>query len=371
MKIQLIDTGGPTALARALEQLEQEEGMQTILVLACDGDGYEPGNLDPILTNRKIPVYGGVFPALIHQDKKLETGIILVGLEFAPAPVLIEELSTSGIDLEGKMMEVSSSLLSSRSLLVFVDGFSRRISKLIDGLFTIYGLEFNYIGGGAGSLSLQQKPCIITPRGLLKDCAILLGLPMVSGIGVQHGWTPIAGPFRVSAAKGNVVQELDHKPAFEVYKLYVEKHSGQTLTPENFFSIAKAYPFGITKIGAEKIVRDPIAVGEDDSLICVGEVERGAFLDLLHGQKERLISAAGLAAQKAKKNLGDSPGEFVVFIDCISRVLYLEEDFDRELEEVSLQNDLPLFGALTIGEIANNGKDYLEFYNKTSVIGCF
>jgi hypothetical protein len=32
---------------------------------------------------------------------------------------------------------------------------------------------------------------------------------------------------------------------------------------------------------------------------------------------------------------------------------------------------LPFFGILSLGEIANNKTDYLEFYNKTSVVACF
>ncbi len=43
-------------------------------------------------------------------------------------------------------------------------------------------------------------------------------------------------------------------------------------------------------------------------------------------------------------------------------------DFSKELAVVSTP-DRPLIGALTLGEIANSGKDYLEFYNKTSVVG--
>ena len=57
----------------------------------------------------------------------------------------------------------------------------------------------------------------------------------------------------------------------------------------------------------------------------------------------------------------------VLFIDCISRVLYLEEAFAQELSAVH-EPDVPLIGALTLGEIANTGEDYLEFYNKTAVI---
>jgi hypothetical protein len=48
--------------------------------------------------------------------------------------------------------------------------------------------------------------------------------------------------------------------------------------------------------------------------------------------------------------------------------LFLEKNFAYELEAVH-DGQMPLIGALTLGEIANNGKDYLEFYNKTSVVG--
>ena len=57
----------------------------------------------------------------------------------------------------------------------------------------------------------------------------------------------------------------------------------------------------------------------------------------------------------------------VFFIDCISRVLFLKDRFPEEIHAVR-HKGLPLFGACTIGEIANSGKDYLEFYNKTAVV---
>ncbi|MFN2343877.1 MAG: hypothetical protein ABR542_10995, partial [Desulfonatronovibrio sp.] len=74
------------------------------------------------------------------------------------------------------------------------------------------------------------------------------------------------------------------------------------------------------------------------------------------------------ARDSAMKNFsGDLNKSSMILIDCISRVLFMENDFSMELSAV---DDRALtFGALTLGEIANTGDSYLEFYNKTAVVG--
>jgi hypothetical protein len=104
--------------------------------------------------------------------------------------------------------------------------------------------------------------------------------------------------------------------------------------------------------------------------VCVGEVPEGSFVRILNGTEESLVAAAAKAcekAQQAHKQLTDQPVQLGCFIDCISRVLFMGDNIVNEFAQVS--GDYPLFGALTLGEIANSGKDYLEFYNKTAVLG--
>ncbi|MCP3900644.1 MAG: histidine kinase, partial [Desulfobacteraceae bacterium] len=226
----------------------------------------------------------------------------------------------------------------------------------------------NYIGGGAGSLSMVSKPCLFSNDGLLMDSAILAFFELDSGIGVSHGWESISGPYRVTEADHNIIKTLDFKPAFEAYSDAILEHSGLNIAKDHFFDIAKEYPFGIAKLGAERIVRDPIKVFDNGNIMCVGEVREGSFVDILNGDAESLIAAAGHAKQlsmKAKKDT--TKNDMALFIDCISRVLFLEDKFTDEITEV-WSEDLPLVGACTIGEIANSGNDYLEFYNKTAVV---
>jgi len=368
MITKLDRTGSVEQLRNLLDDVVSVNGVQSILVLACDQNGITPEAVDGILAGVPVPLFGGVFPEIIHEKEKLSRGFIVAGLSDRADVQVIPRLSDIDADYESLIDDTRASA-DTKTMIVFVDGLARRISALVDSLFNVFGLEFNYVGGGAGSLSFEQKPCLFTNDGLVQDSALLATLEIESGVGVSHGWTEVAGPFHVTESDRNVIQSLDWLPAFDVYRDVVESHGQKSLTVENFFEIAKSYPFGIIKLGTEKIVRDPLMVQGGDSLVCVGEVPQGSYVHILTGDVNSLVSAAGRALTLGEQSFQTTSGrKTTLFIDCISRALFLEDQFSRELDAVHQENT-SLIGALTLGEIANSRRDYLEFYNKTSVVG--
>ncbi|MBN1514319.1 MAG: FIST C-terminal domain-containing protein [Phycisphaerae bacterium] len=368
MITKLDRSGSVEKLGILLDEMAQHAEVQSILVLACDANGYTPEAVDAILRRVSVPLFGGIFPEIIYEKEKLSQGLIVAGIADRAEVQVIPRLSDVQADYSA-MIDDSRTSGDTKTMIVFVDGLARRISALVEALFNVFGLQFNYVGGGAGSLSFQQKPCVLTNAGLVQDSAVLATLPTASGVGVSHGWTDIAGPFEVTESDRNVIQTLDWKPAFEVYRSVVENHARKPLTAGNFFEIAKSYPFGIIKLGTEKIVRDPLMVQDENSLVCVGEVPQGVHVHILTGDVHSLVCAAGRALLLGQQCFSALPQcRTTLFIDCISRTLFLEEQFNRELEAV-YQESVSLIGALTLGEIANSRRDYLEFYNKTSVVG--
>jgi len=368
--VALFDKSGKQdEFKKLLSQLDSREEITAILVLTCDENQFQKNDMDPILRQTEKPVFGGIFPQIIYEAQTYAKGTLLVGLTVPVHLSIVPSISDPDLDFESTLEEIIPEDADPKTMFIFVDGFGKRISSFIDNLFNVFGLGTNYIGGGAGSLTFTQKPVIISNNGLLEDAAVLALTQHASGIGVSHGWSTIGGPYLVSQSDRNEVISLDWDPAFEVYKNVVEKHSGQKFTDDNFFDIAKAYPFGLARLESEKIVRDPISVSEDGTLTCVGEVPENEFVHILNGDIESLVSAAGEALNAGVQNHGElNKADFVFAIDCISRVLFLQEDFNLELEALS-KTRLPLLGALTLGEIANSGQAHLEFYNKTSVVG--
>jgi hypothetical protein len=255
------------------------------------------------------------------------------------------------------------------TLIVLVDGLGRRIAALVAALFDTFGLEQTIIGGGAGSLPFQQKPCLITPEGLVADSALLVRLPLQAGVGVAHGWRTISAPMKVTEADRTVIRSLDWRPAYDAYRDLVESHSGRTFTDNNFFDIAKCYPLGINRLKGELVVRDLLHTASGHGLVCVGEVPQGSIVRLLTGTPDELIAAAARARQLALESLPASApaGRTALFLDCISRVLFLGDRIGEEVAAAA--GPEALVGAMTLGEIASSGREYLEFFNKTSVLG--
>lgn len=349
------------SIVSIVDQLSRTE---VNLLLIAEGSEIDVISLIEACNKRDITIAGGLFPKVIFDEEALDAGIIHKIISATNKPHLIKDMS------EDTDLPIINS--NTRSGVVLVDGLSQEIPHFLERLYDKYWNQISYVGGGCGSLTLEQKPCIFTNDGFYQNAAIVLFSDLATQLGVKHGWEKVEGPFVANKTQGNKIIELNWRPAFEVYKEVIETNSDARFESSDFFDIAKGFPFGIYREGQEDIVRDPIMVEDDGTLICVGKVEANTSLNILRGDKQKLIDSA---SEAAVQSIGSNMKDMLV-TDCISRILYLEDDFKEELN--AIKNALPvdssistIEGILSIGEISSGINGYLEFYNKTIVVSTF
>ena len=372
MKIHHDKPGSLTNLEEMLLVAEADNSIQAILVMACEANKFTPDNSDKLFRKVKKPIFGGIFPQILHNTENLLQGTIVAGIKHKVNTFIIENISDAQVNPDTLMNEAIKELPAvDKTIFLFIDGLSRTIASLLDSTFNHLGLLSNYIGGGAGSLTFEPMPCIITNKGLLQDAAIFAFADMGSGIGVAHGWHPVSKPLQVTSSNFNTILSLDWQPAFEVYRGIIAEVLHKDIQEITFEQYARSFPLGIVKVADELLVRDPVSYSHN-SMLCIGELPQNSFVYVLSGDTGSLLDGARKSRNTAENvfysridsNKKSKPLTF--FIDCITRVQFLGSHFKEELEIASGGNKL--IGALSLGEIANSGRDYLEFYTKTSVI---
>lgn len=352
--------------------LDSNPQVTGIMIYTCDNNTFQYDQLNKVFKQCKTHIFGGIFPSILYNATKYDIGSIIIGFETYVHVGIIHNIHEPHLSLQDELSDFSTLTELGKTFFINIDGLSEGVESFREELFYTLGLSKNYIGGGAGSLSFTRKPCVITNEGILQDAAVIALVDISSGIGVSHGWEDVSEPMKVTESNGNHIISLNWEPALDIYHKHIEFLSGQKINHTNFFEIAKAYPFGISKIGNEMVVRDPIAILDDTSIVCVGAIPQNTFVYILNGNTNSLIEGAKNAKRLAKKAFFESnhrdasPDSTLLFIDCVSRALFLEDHFQQELDIIGSSN---VIGALTLGEIANTGKAYLELYNKTTVIG--
>lgn len=369
--VRISDAGDESALLDTLAEVISV-GAKSLMILACSANSYSPSRLENFLRQCPVPVCGGVFPEVFHSSVRLSQGFVVVGLPFSISISCYTQISASHL-CGGPAPTIDGDIPGwSQDLLVFVDAASVAAEDFINGLYEEIGGGIDVIGGGCGALDFKPRPCIFCRLGLVEDAALVVSLPVAMQCANDHGWQILSGPYLVTESEAVRVKTINYLPAFEVYKNLLEEITDHRFLNDNFFSISQNFPLGIVGLNRDILVRDPIQV-VDGELVCVGRVPVNSMIYILCAQPDNIIQAAEDTGRKLAmtSTAHFSSGGLAVAFDCVSRALYLAENFDRELKAVQcgLGESKVLVGVLSIGEIANTAQGTINFLNKSIVVG--
>ncbi|MCD5381137.1 MAG: FIST C-terminal domain-containing protein [Candidatus Pacebacteria bacterium] len=175
-------------------------------------------------------------------------------------------------------------------------------------------------------------------------------------ISVRHGWSPISAFRTITKTEGNVVYEIDDKPAIELYEEYIGKEEAANLKNVTLGEVALSYPLGVkdTESGV-MLLRAPITVDNNGYITFGGEMSEGDQVQLMIGSKEQAVEAARDTAEYALKEFGEKPGAALIFTCHVRNTLFKSRD-ESKLEIQAIQNiigkDVPLAGFYTYAEQA-------------------
>ncbi|HQT27314.1 MAG TPA: FIST N-terminal domain-containing protein, partial [Burkholderiales bacterium] len=125
------------------------EGAKSLLLLACECNGFTKSQLDSGLMALSRPVFGGIFPGIIFERKHYEKGSLVVPLPF---DVRVANVPSSADAAFSELLTPYAEQLSScPTALVFFDGSMESVSAFLDSVYDLLGTETKYLGGGAGS----------------------------------------------------------------------------------------------------------------------------------------------------------------------------------------------------------------------------
>lgn len=253
--------------------------------------------------------------------------------------------------------------------LLLGDGLSPIFERAVIELRRTVSDEHLIAGAGAGDDLALVRTAVGTHEGATFGAAAALHLwsevPWATGI--AHGLSPASKRMSVTRARGNLVYEIDGKPAFECYREYAALR-GVDLDKVPLPEFLVQNELGVMLFDDLVRVRAPLAVGSDGELVCAGEVPEGAQVCIVRGEPDVILDAARTAARQARDGLRGASAAGLLVFSCVCRNRTLGSNYPREVAAIrDVFPDVPLAGFSSYGEVARD-PGRLDGYHNNSVV---
>ena len=240
---------------------------------------------------------------------------------------------------------------------------------LIRSIEQTIGPQLTLFGGMAGDdLSFKGTHVFthekFTEYGMV---ALVLDEEKIDLQGVAlSGWKPVGVAKTITKSKGNLLYEIDGKPALEMYLRFLGEDFSSTHDQVEFFnSVGLHYHLQIERAQREPMMCNPMGYHkEENALILESDVEQGAKFRFSTPPDFDIVDTVIEKAAGIKKTYGQGAEAMLIF-SCASRLNALGPMAQQENDGLAATWKVPMAGFYTYGEFgrAINGKH--EFHSTT------
>ena len=364
------------AIENRLSELQMLFPKLGVCALLPEAEKEKVGVLQTVCKKCKIPLVGAIFPALVKDTSFTTSGVWLLCFKEMPYCALYDNLPVDAAAAEPVAEKIANDIrnkverIPDITLFMLFDAMVPNIGTLLDNIYLHLANRVHYVGANAGSETFQPMPCLFDGERIVQNGVLVLLLGAHKGAILEHGYHAPQNSVYATSTEGNRISQIDWRPAFDVYRELVSEQYGVEVTKDNFYQHAVHFPFGIVRANHHVVVRIPVMLNDDGSLLCVGEVPPNSVLTLLErpsvDTNETLrVLVSGLIALN-----GDPARSEMMLFYCAGRRMHLGiEQATSELCELSKRaKPAQVGGALSLGEIGGSTlSGYPLFHNATLV----
>lgn len=256
------------------------------------------------------------------------------------------------------------------SVFVLSDGLNVNGSELIRGINSVLPESVVVTGGLAGDGDRFKRTWVMrdgAPSAAFVSGVGLYGDRVRIGHGSKGGWD-VFGPERVvTRSRGNVLYELDGKPALQLYKEYLgERATGLPAT-------ALLFPLSLRRHGGDEtsLVRTILSIDEGaQAMIFAGDIPEGSLAQLMRANFDRLIEGAGQSGLMTRRSAQPEGPCLSIAVSCVGRRLVLGERTEEELERAleALPAHAQQVGFYSYGELSPFATGQCDLHNQTMTL---
>lgn len=324
----------------------------------------------------KAHMFGCTTAGEIAGTRVYDDSLVATAVTFEHSTLKLAQVRMADVKDSKEAGERLASALDPNGLVhVFVisDGQTVNGSELVRGLLGKLQPGVQVTGGLAGDGARFARTFILAGETPIEGSVGVIGFygaKLKVGYGSLGGWDPFGPERTVTRSEGNVLHELDGKPALDLYKSYLGEHAA------GLPATGLLFPLNIRRKGdKDTLVRTILAVDEaKQTMTFAGDVPEGAKAQLMKANFERLVDGASGAAKTSNETLKGANPDLAILISCVGRKLVLKQRTEEEVEAVQnvLGSRTVMTGFYSYGEIcpAAAGAD-CQLHNQTMTITTF